>query len=353
MTRGNEAHSHRTGIHWHGVRQLNNNIHDGAPGVTECPIAPGQSKTYKFRVTQYGTSWYHTHFSAAYAYGVTGSMQFNGPASANYDIDLGPFPISDWYYGSIDQILHRVTDPSNPFIPDHPGSPPSSDNVFFNGTNINPKGSGGEYAKVVITPGKVHRLRLVNPPADNTYTFSIVGHDFTIIQTDFVPVTPVSVSSVYIGVGQRYDILIDATEKVDNYWVNVTYSSTQVCGTSNNPAPAAILSYEGAGDSLPTDQGTAPPDSLCQDKSDFSPIISETVPSTSFSGAPASTLPVTFDVDTNVSKVFWKVNGSAIDVEWDRPILQYVQEGNTSYPTDENIITLPNANQVCTRVSRE
>jgi len=46
-----------TGIHWHGIRQLNNNINDGAPGVTECPIAPGRNKTYSFYATQYGTSW--------------------------------------------------------------------------------------------------------------------------------------------------------------------------------------------------------------------------------------------------------------------------------------------------------
>jgi len=31
---------------------------DGASGVTECPVAPGQSKTYSFYATQYGTAWY-------------------------------------------------------------------------------------------------------------------------------------------------------------------------------------------------------------------------------------------------------------------------------------------------------
>jgi hypothetical protein len=47
----------RTSIHWHGIRQLNNNINDGANGVTECPIPPGHSKTYTFLAQQYGTSW--------------------------------------------------------------------------------------------------------------------------------------------------------------------------------------------------------------------------------------------------------------------------------------------------------
>jgi hypothetical protein len=29
---------------------------DGVNGVTECPIAPGQTKTYRFQATQHGTS---------------------------------------------------------------------------------------------------------------------------------------------------------------------------------------------------------------------------------------------------------------------------------------------------------
>lgn len=36
----------------------NNAVNDGANGVTECPIPPGSTKTYRFRAEQYGTSWY-------------------------------------------------------------------------------------------------------------------------------------------------------------------------------------------------------------------------------------------------------------------------------------------------------
>lgn len=48
------ADQNRTSIHWHGLRQHLTNIQDGANGVTECPLAPGQTKTYTFRATQYG-----------------------------------------------------------------------------------------------------------------------------------------------------------------------------------------------------------------------------------------------------------------------------------------------------------
>lgn len=52
-----------TGIHWHGFRQEGTCEMDGVPGVTECPLAPGDSKTYRFKATSYGTTWYHSHFS--------------------------------------------------------------------------------------------------------------------------------------------------------------------------------------------------------------------------------------------------------------------------------------------------
>lgn len=31
-----------TSVHWHGIRQLNNNEMDGVPGVTQCPIVCSQ-----------------------------------------------------------------------------------------------------------------------------------------------------------------------------------------------------------------------------------------------------------------------------------------------------------------------
>ena len=47
---------------------------DGVNGVTQCPIAPGQSFNYTWRVMQYGSSWYHSHHSVQYADGALGPM---------------------------------------------------------------------------------------------------------------------------------------------------------------------------------------------------------------------------------------------------------------------------------------
>ena len=316
--------------------------------MTECPIPPnGGQKTYSFLATQYGSSWYHSHYSSQYANGLIGSVLINGPSSLPYDIDLGVYPITDWYYGAADAILSRVTSVTNPITPGEPGSTPPSDNVFFNGTNINPFGPGGNYSRVTLTPGKRHRLRLINPSVDNTFTVSIVGHQMTVIENDFVPVQAFTADSLYLGIGQRYDVTIDANQKPGNYWINVTYSGTGACGASRNPHPAAILTYQGASDGLPTDQGKAPPESKCEDLTSLVPIVPRTVPSGQFTGAVNQQLAVSIDVDQAASRVFWKVNGSAMDVVWEKPTLQFVLDGNSSFPGVANVVSVPDSSQVC------
>ncbi|KAI1341323.1 multicopper oxidase-domain-containing protein [Xylariaceae sp. FL0016] len=322
-----------TSIHWHGMRQLGTNIQDGVNGVTECPVPPGSSKTYKFRATQYGSSWYHSHFSAQYGNGVFGSIVINGPASLKYDIDLGAYPIFDYYLDTADDIVEQTL---------HTPAPPASANVLFNGTNINPSGPGGAYSKVTFTPGKSHRLRLINPSVEHNYQVSIVGHNMTVIETDLVPVNPYKTDNVFLGVGQRADVIIDASKAVGNYWMNVTMYASNACGESTNPYPAAIVHYAGAPNKNPTDHGTLPANSFCRDRLDYVPVVSRTAPLSQFTPSPADTLDVTLEI-TNT--VVWKVNASSIDVDWDRPVLDYVLKGNASYPRAENLVRIdtPNA----------
>lgn len=45
-----------TSMHWHGIRQNYTNQMDGVASITQCPTVPGQTYTYKFRATQYGSS---------------------------------------------------------------------------------------------------------------------------------------------------------------------------------------------------------------------------------------------------------------------------------------------------------
>jgi laccase len=102
----NDMQSNGTSLHWHGLRQLHSNDQDGVNGVTECALAPGDSKTYTFQATEYGTSWYHSHFSAQYGDGVLGPIIIHGPASANYDVDLGTVMVR---YVELARMLHAIS----------------------------------------------------------------------------------------------------------------------------------------------------------------------------------------------------------------------------------------------------
>jgi FtsP/CotA-like multicopper oxidase with cupredoxin domain len=55
-----------TALHWHGFLQTQTPWFDGVPGVQQCPIAPGNSFTYQFKAELYGTTFYHSHYSAQY-----------------------------------------------------------------------------------------------------------------------------------------------------------------------------------------------------------------------------------------------------------------------------------------------
>lgn len=57
ITVTNRLTDNGTSIHWHGLRQWHTNQMDGTNGLTECPLAPGETKTYTFLCTQFGTSW--------------------------------------------------------------------------------------------------------------------------------------------------------------------------------------------------------------------------------------------------------------------------------------------------------
>ncbi|KAL8397958.1 hypothetical protein RB594_004612 [Gaeumannomyces avenae] len=50
-----------TTIHFHGIKQIGTPWSDGVPGLTQRYIQPGKSFTYKWKVDQYGSYWYHAH----------------------------------------------------------------------------------------------------------------------------------------------------------------------------------------------------------------------------------------------------------------------------------------------------
>merc|ERR1712137_1015821 len=101
---------------------------DGVPSVNQCPIAPGSSFTYSFQAELYGSSWYHAHYSSQYAGGLLGPMIIHGPSNADYDIDVGPVLLSDYYHTNYETIVEGVVGGTGQSMPR-----PLSDNNLING----------------------------------------------------------------------------------------------------------------------------------------------------------------------------------------------------------------------------
>lgn len=74
---------------------------------------------------------------AQYGDGVVGALVFDGPASANYDVDLGPYPVTEWYYRTAWQENSLAIDAIQTL-----GAPPPADNQLVNGTNKSANGTG-------------------------------------------------------------------------------------------------------------------------------------------------------------------------------------------------------------------
>ena len=56
------------------------------------------------------------------------------------------------------------------------------------------------------------------------FYFSIDGHVLTLIATDGNPVQPYNVTSIVLDSADRYDFIVHANRKVDNYWIRIEVS---------------------------------------------------------------------------------------------------------------------------------
>ncbi|KAF2765840.1 putative multicopper oxidase, type 1 [Teratosphaeria nubilosa] len=328
----NKMQDNGTGIHWHGVRQYHTPGQDGVPGLSECPIAPGKQKTYRFQATQFGSSWYHSHYSVQYGDGVVGPIIFDGPATANYNYDLGTYLLTDWYYQTawaIDNLTSQNLQENQP--------PPPGDNILINGTNKNADG-GGEYNQVTIQSGKRYRLRLVNVGEDNFIQVSLDGHRMEVIAADFVPTKPVTVETLVIGTGQRYDVIITANQTADNYWFRANASTA--CYSANNFQGLAIWSYESATKDTP--HSTAwPQSSECAAPSPLEPYWPQAVPSGDFANLEKELeigITKTQQVPGGDTLTVWELGNGSMSIVYTDPTMEYIMEGNSSYPEPYRVL---------------
>lgn len=260
----NYLQTNGTTIHWHGVRQQSSNEMDGVNGITQCPIAYGDTFTYRFRVTQYGTTWYHSHYSLQYPDGVAGPLVFHGPTAADWDEEWEtPLMITDWVHDSAFAVFSQellASDPANRNV-----TPPVGDSILLNGhghynCSLSNDASRcapgfGSYYTQTFQKGKRYLIRLINSSAGAAFIFSIDGHKMKVISTDLVPIEPYETNAVLLNIGQRYNIIVEANAEPGDYWMRTEIpGGPGGCGRVVDRAGnvTGILRYDSHSTALPT-----------------------------------------------------------------------------------------------------
>jgi FtsP/CotA-like multicopper oxidase with cupredoxin domain len=320
-----------TSIHWHGIRQLNSVANDGVPGVTQCPIAPGTSYTYSFHLTQYGTTWYHSHLSLQYGMGVVGPIIINGPATADYDEDLGVLILQDWPHEPVFSLWDTAKQ----------GAPPTMENGLVNGTNTynctstdTCTGVVGKKYETLFESGKKYRFRVLNSATDGHFQFSIDGHNLTVIANDLVPIVPYAADSILLNMGQRYDVIVEANATPGDYWLRGQW--VEACMTNSNPdSITGIVRYDNSSTADPTTTSSVTTAQSCGDEPYASLVPHVAIDVGTISSTNTESLSFKFDTYFK-----WTLNDSSLLLDWATPTLDRVLDGNLTWPTEYNIVSV-------------
>ncbi|KAJ5658160.1 laccase 2 [Penicillium longicatenatum] len=348
----NMLEANGTSIHWHGIRQKNNNLMDGTPGVTQCPIPPGKTFTYEWRAEQYGTAsvqtWYHSHFSMQYSVGLQGPIIIHGPATANYEEDLGTVILQDWSHVSPFTMWWYARLPTGP---------PSLASALINGKNVfdctgskDPNCLGnGTRSEWHFEQGKTYRIRIINTGLYSNFRFAIDGHNLTVIANDLVPIIPyvtdnacvhcVLFFQVVISMGQRYDIVVQATAPPGNYWLRAIWQ-TSCCPNDYANNTLGIIRYDNTSAILPT---TSNPALYYLDNCGDEPL-ERLVPHLPLNVGPPARTDVfnLYEVTLPLPKGFlWTLNNTYLWTNYSQPTNRMLAEHNSSFPAEYHVYRTP------------
>ncbi|KAI5285769.1 laccase, multicopper oxidase, benzenediol:oxygen oxidorectuctase [Ascosphaera acerosa] len=284
--------------------------------------------TYKWRATQYGTTWYHSHWSLQFSEGLYGPLVIHGPATADYDVDMGPVFITDWYHQTAFTTWAQAEKQAI-------GVQVQSDSGLINGKNTWGLFSG-EHEVFEVEKGKKYLFRIIAVQTDSWMRFAIDGHTLTVIATDLVPIRPYKTHSINMAPGQRYDVVVEANADVDNYWMRAVYQSQcSIVGNANPNGITAIVRYKGASSLDPfTAAGDLP--QSCEDEpaENLVPWLPRDVDSSTDS----TQLNIQFYNGSEKQDFFqWTVGTIPLVADWSNPTNMLIQEGTFSFPDDANI----------------
>jgi FtsP/CotA-like multicopper oxidase with cupredoxin domain len=180
-----------TMIHWHGLRLPA--PMDGTEMVQR-PVAPGESFTYRFKLPDAGTFWYHPHMNETVQLerGLYGPIVVRGENEPQLDAER-VLVLDDVQLDRKGQIK-----PPGWWIEKHDGRQGSTRLV-----------NGKKEPELTIAAGQIERWRIVNAASARYVRLSIGGRPFTIIGTDGGLVDrPVTVNEVLLTPADRVELAV-------------------------------------------------------------------------------------------------------------------------------------------------
>jgi CopA family copper-resistance protein len=226
-----------TSIHWHGI--LLPARMDGVPGLSFHGIRPGDAYTYRFKVRQNGTYWYHSHSGFQEQRGVYGPLivESREPEPFRYDREHVVM-LSDWTDENAERVfakLKKQPDYYNfrqrtlgDFLRDareqglkttlaerrawgqmRMRASDLADVTGFTYTYLmNGRPPAGNWT-ALFRPGERVRLRFINGSAMSYFDVRIPGLKLTVVAADGQYVHPVTVDEFRIAVAETLDAIVE------------------------------------------------------------------------------------------------------------------------------------------------
>lgn len=267
-------------IHWHGIRQKGTPWYDGAGGVSQCAVSPGETFVYKFVVDKAGTYFYHGHLGLQRSAGFYGSLIVDLPKGKkepfHYDGELSVV-LNDWWHRSAyEQGLGLF---SNPFR--WVGEPQSllmdgrgryncslvdgSEVAKAAGNSPACNASNEQCAPLVlrVQAGKTYRLRIASVASLSSLNFQIEGHSMRVVEADGYYVEEVELRNLDVYSGETYSVLVKAFDEAPSgqksFWA-VSHVRGRLPKT---PPGLAVVAYvpDANDESKPPLPTTSPPPS--------------------------------------------------------------------------------------------
>ncbi len=236
----NKVSNQELSIHWHGI--LLPPEMDGVPYVTTPTIKSGEALTFRFKIRQSGTYWYHSHTNVQEQKGVYGAFIIHPKkATIAYDKEVVAV-LSDWSDENANSILKNLRKDGDYYLYKKGTlrswlgaiQANSLGNYLYNewtrmgGMDYSDVGydafliNGKKDSQILVAhPGEKVRIRIINAAASTYFHVALGKTPMKVVSADGIDISPVLAKELLMGMAETYDLLFEVPEH-KNYEFKIT-----------------------------------------------------------------------------------------------------------------------------------